>query len=295
MTSNQSNVKFDYSMNSTQSFTKRYNQQQKQIKPCISSYSSMTTLSESSSNTKIMKKTENESNSLRRVLRIGKQKARPLGICVRKCSQCRQLKHILLAECTVCYRMMDVDLKDCKCQTLTNKNIIDHFICSICNSELTLDGYILCANRTCQTVLSALINTENNCKVEEISVISPILTDVHYPKLAHRTVAIQINTLINLPSLQRFLPNITDDENEETSSSSSSLSGSKRELDWTIVTSPKSSDISFISSHNNINRSLNDLTRNITAAFNSNRPTKLAFQSENKLKQQLSEVCNIPT
>ncbi|UJR28800.1 hypothetical protein I4U23_010025 [Adineta vaga] len=76
------------------------------------------------------------------------KEARPLGTCVRKCSQCRQLKHILLAECTACFRMMDIDLKDCKCQIFMNRNVIEHFNCSICNTQLTLDGYIICANRT---------------------------------------------------------------------------------------------------------------------------------------------------
>ncbi len=222
-----------------------------------------------------------------------RQEARPLGTCVRKCGRCRQLKHVLLAECTVCFRMMDVDLKDCKCQMLTNRNVIDHFICSICNSELTLDGYIICANRTCQTTLSALMNKECTSETYEKSLLSAILTNICYPKSAHRTVAVQVNTLINLPPLERFLSTIIDDENEESSSSS----WSKRDLNQTIITSSDSSDASHLS----VDRALNDSTRNMTIGFNSNQPTKLASEPEDELRQtqqqqqksQVRNVCNI--
>ncbi|CAF2051182.1 unnamed protein product [Rotaria magnacalcarata] len=288
----QSNINVDYSEIRPQSFRKRYNQQQKQMKHYISSYSATTNTSVLSSTTTIMKKNENHQNLLNKIFQMQKQEARPLGICVRKCGLCRQFKHILLAECTVCCRMMDVDLKDCKCRILRSRNIIDHLICSICNSELTLDGYIICANRTCQTTLSTLINKESTTEIEEISVPSAILTDIYYPKSIHRTVAIQVNTLINLPSLQRFLPTIIDDVNEE-SSLSSSLSLSKCDLDWTKVTSAYSSDMSYMSIESNMNVSFDNITRNMTAAFNSNQPTKLALQSEDKLRQQLSQVRNI--
>ncbi|CAF0985393.1 unnamed protein product [Rotaria sordida] len=285
--SKQSNINIDYSMTRTKSLRKRYYQQkQKQIEHCSSSYSTATTRSISPSTITIMKKNEHEQNSLKKFSKIQKQEARPLGICLRKCIQCRQLKHILLAECTVCYRMTDVDLKDCKCQILTNKNIIDHFICSICNSKLTVDEYIICANRTCQTTLSALINKESLNEIEEKSVLSTILTNIYYPKSTHRTVAIQVNTLINLPLLQRFLPTIIDDENEE----SSSLSWSKHDLDWTIITSSNSSDISSMSNDSNMNISLNNITRTMTTAFNSNQPTKLTLRSENKLRQHQLQV-----
>jgi hypothetical protein len=189
--------------------------------------------------------------------------------------------------------MMDVDLKDCKCQMLTNRNVIDHFICSICNSELTLDGYIICANRTCQTTLSALMNKECTSETYEKSLLSAILTNICYPKSAHRTVAVQVNTLINLPPLERFLSTIIDDENEESSSSS----WSKRDLNQTIITSSDSSDASHLS----VDRALNDSTRNMTIGFNSNQPTKLASEPEDELRQtqqqqqksQVRNVCNI--
>jgi hypothetical protein len=187
--------------------------------------------------------------------------------------------------------MMDVDLKDCKCQILTNRNVIDHFICSICNSELTLDGYIICANRTCQTTLSALINKECTSETYEKSLHSPILTNICYPKSAHRTVAIQVNTLLNLQPLQRFLSTIIDGKNEESSPSS----WSKRDLNRTIITSSDSSDASHLS----VDTTLNDITRNMTTGFNSNQPTKLALQSEDELRQtqqqqpQIRNVCNI--
>ncbi|CAF3150579.1 unnamed protein product [Rotaria socialis] len=284
-----SNINVDYSEIRPQSFRERYNQQQKQMKHYISSYSATTNTSVLSSTTTIMKKSENHQNLLNRIFQIQKQEAQPLGICVRKCGLCRQFKHILLAECTVCCRMMDVDLKDCKCRILRSRNIIDQLICSICNSELTLDGYIICANRTCQTTLSTLINKESTAEIEEISVPSAILTDIYYPKSIHRTVAIQVNTLIHLPSLQRFLPNIIDDVNKE---SSSSLSLSKCDLDSTKVTSAYSSDMSYMSIESNMNVSLDNVTRNMTAAFNSNQPTKLALQSEDKLRQQLSQLTN---
>jgi hypothetical protein len=212
-----------------------------------------------------------------------KQEARPLGTCVRKCVQCRQLKHILLAECTACFRMMDVDLKDCKCQMFTNRNMIDHFICNLCNCELTLEGYIICANRTCQTILSALINKESTIEVQEKSVI---LTNICYSKSTHRTVAVQVNTLDSLPPLQRSLPTIIDNKNEE---SSSSLSWSKCDLDGTRFISSGSSDTSHMSIDSGVDASLNHIARHITAAFNSNQPTKLALQSEDQLLQQQSE------
>ncbi|CAF0897679.1 unnamed protein product [Rotaria sp. Silwood1] len=288
MISKQSNLNIDYAINRIKSLRKRYYQQQKQIEHCTSSHST-NTRSTLPSTTTIMKKTEKQQKSLKNFSKIQTQEARPLGICLRKCIQCRQFKHILLAECTVCYRMMDIDLKDCKCQIVTNKNIIDHFICSICNSELTLDEYIICANRTCQTTLSTLINKESMNEIEEKSVLSTILTNIYYPKSTHRTVAIQANTLINLPSVQKFLPTIIDDENEK---SSSSMSWSKHDSDWTIITSPDSSDISSMSIDSNINVSLDNITRNVTAAFNSNQPTKLTLQSEDKLRQHQSQLTN---
>ncbi|CAF3501540.1 unnamed protein product [Rotaria sp. Silwood1] len=288
MISKQSNLNIDYAINRIKSLRKRYYQQQKQIEHCTSSHST-NTRSTLPSTTTIMKKTEKQQKSLKNFSKIQTQEARPLGICLRKCIQCRQFKHILLAECTVCYRMMDIDLKDCKCQIVTNKNIIDHFICSICNSELTLDEYIICANRTCQTTLSTLINKESMNEIEEKSVLSTILTNIYYPKSTHRTVAIQANTLINLPSVQKFLPTIIDDENEK---SSSSMSWSKHDSDWTIITSPDSSDISSMSIASNINVSLDNITRNVTAAFNSNQPTKLTLQSEDKLRQHQSQLTN---
>lgn len=219
-----------------------------------------------------------------------KQEARPLGTCVRKCGQCRQLKHILLAECTVCLRMMDVDLKDCKCQIFTSRNVIEHFICSICNNELTLDGYIICANRTCQTILSALIDKDINSETQEKSRLSTTLTNISYPKSAHRTVAVQVNTLINLSPLQRFLSTIIDNENEE----SSSL-WSKHDFNEIIVTSSDSSDSSHLSMDSSADASVTDIARNMTTGFNSNQPTKLALESEDELQQiqQQSQIHNV--
>jgi len=189
--------------------------------------------------------------------------------------------------------MMDVDLKDCKCQILTSRNIIDHFICSICNSELTLDGYIICANRTCQTILSALIKKENTGEIEDRSSLSTTLTNICYPKSAHRTVAVQINTLTNLPSLQRFESTIIDNKSKELSSSSCS----KNDLNRTIITTSDSSDTSRLSMESGIDAPLNDIAKNMTVGFNSNQPTKLALQSEDESQQthenssQIRNVC----
>jgi hypothetical protein len=279
MMSKQSNINVGPSMIRTQSFRKRRYQQR------ISSHSTATTSTSSSINIT----TERNERSLKKFSKIQKQEARPLGTCVRKCDQCRQLKHVLLAECSVCFRMIDVDLKDCRCQMLTNRNMIDNFICSICNCELTLDGYIICANRTCQTVLSALMNKENINESKEKPVLSANLTNICYPKSAHRTVAIQINTLVNLSPLQRFLPTIIDEENE----GSSSLSWSKHDLDWAIITSSGSLDTSHLSIDSGVDASLNNMARNMTAGFNSNQPTKLALQSEDELQQQPSQTRNV--
>jgi hypothetical protein len=276
--SKQSNVNVNRLKNRTRSFRKQ--QQQKPIEHQISPISATTI-------------TERQEESLKNVSKAQKQEARPLGTCVRKCVQCRQLKHILLAECTVCFRMMDVDLKDCKCQILTSRNIIDHFICSICNSELTLDGYIICANRTCQTILSALIKKENTGETEDKSSLSTTLTNICYPKSAHRTVAVQINTLTNLPSLQRFESTIIDNKSKELSSSSCS----KGDLNRTIITTSDSSDTSRLSMESGVDASLNDIAKNMTVGFNSNQPTKLALQSEDESQQthekssQIRNVC----
>jgi hypothetical protein len=282
----QSNINIDRSMTRTQSLRKRHYQQQKQIEQRISSHSTASTTNASLSTTI---RTERNEKSLKKYSKIQRQEARPLGTCVRKCDQCRQLKHILLVECTICFRMMDIDLKDCKCQMLRSQNIIDHFICSICNCELTLDGYIICANRTCQTTLSALINKENINESQEKSILSTNLTNICYPKSAHRTVAVQINTLLNLPSLQRFLPTIIDEDNEE----SSLLSWSKHDVNWTIITSSDSSNTSHLSIDSDVDESLKNIARNMTAGFNSNQPTKLALQSEDELQQQQSQTPNV--
>jgi len=278
MISKQSNINVDLLRNRTRSLHKGHYQQQKQMKHRMSSHSTTRTTDISPSITTV----------------IERQEARPLGTCVRKCGQCRQLKHILLAECTVCFRMMDIDLKDCKCQILTNRNIIDHFICSICNSELTLDGYIICANRTCQTTLSALISKENISEIQEKSFLSATLTNICYPKLAYRTVAIQVNTLINLAPLQRFLSTIIDNDNEETSSST----WSNHDLNQIIITSSDSSDTSHLSIDSGVDATLNDIARTMTVGFNSNQPTKLALQSEDELQQtqqqqQQSQIRNV--
>jgi len=287
MMSKQSNINVDHLRNRTRSLRKRHHQQQKIMNQPISSYSTtITTNISSSTSTEI----ERQEESLKKFSKIQKQEARPLGTCVRKCGQCRQMKHVLLAECTICFRMMDVDLKDCKCQIPTSKNVIENFICSICNSELTLDGYIICANRTCQTTLSALINKESTTETHEKSLLSATLTNICYPKSAHRTVAIQVNTLINLPLLQRFLSTIIDDKNEESSWSS----WSKRDLNRTIITSSDSSDRSHLNFDTGVDATLNDIARNMTAGFNSNQPIKLALQSEDELRQeQQSQISNV--
>jgi hypothetical protein len=277
----QSSTDVDRSMTRTKSLRKRHCSRKKQIEHRIS-FPSTALISPSTITTTT---TERQEEQLKEFSKIQRRQARPLGTCVRKCDQCRQLKHVLLAECSVCFRMIDVDLKDCRCQMLTNRNMIDNFICSICNCELTLDGYIICANRTCQTTLSALINKEG----QENPLLSAILTNMSYPKSAHRTVALQVNTLGNLVPLQRFLSTIKDDENEE----SSLLSWSKRDLDWTIITSSDSSDISHMSIDSGVDGSLNNIVRNMTAAFNSNQPTNLALQSEDEHQQ--SSVRNVRT
>jgi hypothetical protein len=186
--------------------------------------------------------------------------------------------------------MMDVDLKDCKCQIFTSRNVIEHFICSICNNELTLDGYIICANRTCQTILSALIDKDITSETQEKSRLSTTLTNISYPKSAHRTVAVQVNTLINLSPLQRFLSTIIDNENEE----SSSL-WSKHNFNEIIVTSSDSSDSSHLSMDSSADASVTDIARNMTTGFNSNQPTKLALESEDELQQiqQQSQIHNV--
>ena len=259
----------DHLRHRTRSFRKRRSEQQKKVDHQISSSSSVTA-------------TDREEES-------SKQEARPLGTCVRKCGRCRQLKHILLAECTVCFRMIDVDLKDCKCQILTNRNVTEHFYCSICNSQLTLDGYVICANRTCQTTLSALIKIENNQQIEGKSRPSTSLTNICYPKPVHRTVAIQVNTLSSLPSLQGRLSTQIDNENKESSSSSSC---SKVDRIQTLITSSGTSNTSDLSTDTGGDGSFIDIARNIRVGFNSNQPTKLALQSEDESQQSSSpNVC----
>ncbi|CAF0733025.1 unnamed protein product [Adineta steineri] len=269
MISKQSNINIDRSINRTRSWRKRYYQQQKQMEHSISSHSTATHTSVShTTTTTIMEQIENQEKSLQKFSKLQKQEARPLGTCVRKCEQCRQLKHILLAECTICFRMMDIDLKDCKCQMFTNKNMSNYFTCSICNNELTLEGYIICANRTCQTTLSTLLNKENTIETQSKLMPSAIITDVYYPKSMYRTVAIQINTLVNLPPLQRFLSILNDNENEISLSSSECL------------------DTFHVSIDSSVGAPLN----NIATAFNSNQPTKLAIQSEHNLTNNLEFV-----
>src|SRR5690348_7616594 len=107
MMSKQSNINVDRLIARTQSLRKRHNQLQKQMEHHISSHSTSITTNISPSTTTV---TEKQEEPLKKFSKIQRQQARPLGTCVRKCGQCRQLKHILLAECTVCFRMMDVDL-----------------------------------------------------------------------------------------------------------------------------------------------------------------------------------------
>lgn len=290
MMSKQSNININHLKNHTRSLNKRNYPHKNQIENQISSHLQMMTSTILPTPTITTTVTEKQEESSVKLNKIRRQEARPLGTCVRKCVQCRQLKHILLAECTVCFRMMDIDLKDCKCQCLTNENLIDHFICSICNSELTLDGYIICANRTCQTTLSALVDKEINNDIQVKTLISATLTNISYLKSTHRTVALQVNTLINLPPLERFVPMIGDDENRETSSSSS-----KRDLNETIITLTDSSDTSNMNIDNGIDVTCNNIVQNITIGFNSNQPTKLALQSDDEIHQQeqlqISNVC----
>lgn len=232
---------------------------------------------------------EKHEEILPRVYKTQRQEARPLGTCVRKCGQCRQLKHVLLAECTVCFRMMDIDLKDCKCQILTNENVIDHFICSICNSELTLDGYIICANRTCQTTVSALLNEEISSETHDKILFSATLTNICYPTPAHRTVAVQVHTLINLTPLQPFLSAITDNKNEETISSS----WSEHDRNRTTITLSDSSDTPHMNINSDVDATVNDIVTNMKTGFNSNQPTKLALQSEDEVPQQQSQLSTV--
>lgn len=261
----------------SRSFRKRRSEQQKKVEHQISSSSSVSATER--------KEEESSKNSST----IFKQEARPLGTCVRKCARCRQLKHILLAECTVCFRMIDVDLKDCKCQLLTNRNVTEQFYCSICNSQLTLDGYVICANRTCQTILSALIKIENNQQIEGNSLSSTSLTNICYPKPAHRTVAIQVNTLNRSSSLQGHLSTQIDNENKESSSSSSY---SKVDLVQTLITSSGTSNTSDLSTDTGGDGSFIDIAKNIRVGFNSNQPTKLVLQSEDESLQSSSpHVC----
>ncbi|CAF0934072.1 unnamed protein product [Adineta ricciae] len=195
------------------------------------------------------------------------QEARPLGTCVRQCSYCQQMKHILLAECTACYRMMDIDLKDCKCQTFMNGNPIDRFYCSICNTQLTLNSYIICANRTCQTTLSGLVNET----IADKSIVLLNITNVSYPNSVHRTVAVQVNTLRNLSPLERLLPTIIGLENEKTSSNS-----------FQSLNTYHTSDL---------DGSLNKTETKMMLAYNSNRPTKQTVGSTHDL-QQVSNFTN---
>lgn len=191
--------------------------------------------------------------------KLPRQEARPLGTCVRQCNQCQQMKHILLAECTACYRMIDIDLKDCKCQTFMNGNPIDRFYCSVYNTQLTLDSYIICANRTCQTTLSGLVNEIIADK--SISLLN--ITNISYPNSVHRTVAVQVNMLMNLSPLERLLPTIIGLENEKTSSN-------------TYHTS-------------DLDGSLNKTEMKVMLAYNSNQPTKQTLGSVHDL-QQVSNV-----
>ena len=274
---NQSNIDIHESMIRNQLLRKQYNQQMKNNG--TSSQSMTTNSSISQSTITIMKKSQyrKEKSFSKNV----KQEARPLGTCVRRCNQCQQLKHILLVECSICFRMIDIDLKDCKCQIVIDKNIIERFHCSICNHQLTLNGYIICANRICQTVLAGLINKEINIYIQEKVMLSAILTDICYPRSIYRTVAVQVDTLNNLPSLQHILPTIIDDKNENLLS----LSLSKHDLNsMSTNVSDSSTDM------NTQTTSYDDRRKKMITAFNSNQPTKLTLQSDDNLRQEYSEV-----
>jgi hypothetical protein len=120
-----------------------------------------------------------------------KKLARPLGTFARRCDQCQRLKHILLTECATCTHVTEIDLKDCKCLTKhTSLPIID-FICPTCLHPLNLDEYLICAHRTCQTVLTAPIESFSS----HLDPDSTTIFDVSYPHLMKRSLAVQVKTL----------------------------------------------------------------------------------------------------
>ncbi|CAF0770158.1 unnamed protein product [Didymodactylos carnosus] len=120
------------------------------------------------------------------------KKVRPLGTCVRKCLVCKQLKRIILAECCKCSRIIDLDLMDCSCLV---KNNLENFVCTVCNTKLTLNGYLICVNRVCQTTISAIPTEKFSSNNSIISGQQSAIGYICYPKAGLRTIAINANTL----------------------------------------------------------------------------------------------------
>ena len=215
--------------------------------------------------------------------RVPRRAARPLGTCVRRCDRCQKLKHVLLAECGGCYRMVDVDLKDCKCHTDISKNVMDGFGCSTCHCQLTLDGYIICANRACQTSISALFDEDATAQLSGESLDSSRISHVSYPDSEHRNLCVQVNTCLSISPLQRLSPTKNGDD-PETSSLSSEVSH---------LTEMRSSSTSgaYDSTVENAEDLLaNKIRRNKTVAVNWNQPMKSAPPSEEEQEDRLEQT-----
>ena len=279
-------MSMDRSILRTALMSKRHYQRSKIAHRPIS-LSSMATLASLSPSSIPSARTDGEEvEQVHRSSEMARRPARPLGTCVRRCGQCQRLKHVLVAECSLCNRMMDVDLKDCRCQVRVNNNVIDHFMCSGCHGQLTLEGYIICANRTCQTTLSALMKTKSISEAQAASSVSASISDVCYPQSIYRTVAVQVHTLPSLSPLQRLSPSRSDEANV----SSSSLSWPSDECHRTTDTSSASSNASRMSISSDV---VDQVARNLIVGFNSNQPTKLALQSEVEHKPSDSSIRHV--
>ena len=207
--------------------------------------------------------------------RVPRRPARPLGTCVRRCDRCRKLKHVLLAECGGCYRMVDVDLKDCKCHTDTSMRVMDDFRCSTCHCELTLDDYVICANRACQTLISTLLDDDATEELPETSRDSLWISHVFYPNAKHRTLCVQVNTCLRLSPLRSLLP-LMDEEDTARSSNDSRSS--------------IASDTSHSMMENLEDLSASNIQSNKVLAVNWNQPMKSVLQSEDEHEEKRNMV-----
>lgn len=156
---------------------------------------------------------------------------------------------------------------------------METFVCSSCHCKLTHDDYFICVNRTCQTVLSALIDQKMCRNIEENLLESSNISNVSYLTLTHRTVSIQVDTLPPFLSDQRNSM-ITVDENEDEDSTSLSFNSN-----WPRTSSSDSSFISCTTSDSEHHHSQQWTARHLKYGFNSNQPIKSARLSEEEEKE----------